>query len=106
MTGRATLTTVASSMAMLEPSTVATITQRPVGCPSLTAGACTGSVAAPAMTAPPLGRAALGQPPSDDHPLDLVRPLDDLHRLRLPHEALGREVLHVAVAAEHLHRVG
>src|SRR6266567_4963769 len=49
---------------------------------------------------------AAGQRPADHHPLDLVRPLDDLQCLRLPHEPLGREILDVAVAAEYLHGVG
>src|SRR3712207_7116816 len=38
--------------------------------------------------------------------LHLVGALEDLHDLGLAQEALGREVLDVAVAAEHLNRVG
>src|SRR5579872_5886993 len=106
MVGRATLTTVPSSMAMLEPSTVARITQRPLGCLSLMAGGCCVLAGAVVMGGPPSPGASARQPPADDHPLDLVGSLDDLHRLRFPHEPLGREVLDVSVAAEHLHRVG
>src|SRR5215210_2602995 len=42
----------------------------------------------------------------DHEPLDLVRALVDLRDLRVAHHALDRVFLHVAVAAEHLHRVG
>ncbi len=48
----------------------------------------------------------LREGPADDHPLDLVGALEDLHHLGLAHVALDREVAGVAVAAEHLHRVG
>src|SRR5207302_494061 len=44
--------------------------------------------------------------PSDDHALDLVGALEDLHDLHLAHVALDREVGGVAVAAEHLYGVG
>src|SRR5205823_2545247 len=47
-----------------------------------------------------------GQMAADDHPLDLVRPLEDLHDLHLAHVALERELARVAIAAEHLDRVG
>ena len=42
----------------------------------------------------------------DDHPLDLVGALEDLHDLGLPHVALHREVAGVARPAEDLHRIG
>src|SRR5580765_450173 len=41
----------------------------------------------------------------DDEPLDLRRPLVDLEELRVAHQLLDRVLLHVAVAAEDLHRV-
>src|SRR4051812_32002748 len=44
--------------------------------------------------------------PADDHPLDLVGALEDLHDLGLAHVALDREVAGVAVAAEDLDGVG
>src|SRR2546429_7241394 len=49
---------------------------------------------------------ALEQVAGDDHPLDLVRPLVDLGDLRVAHHALHRVLAHVAVASEHLDRVG
>src|SRR5689334_2400516 len=45
------------------------------------------------------------QLPRDHDPLDLARPLVDLGDLRLAEEALDRVLLHVAVAAEDLHRL-
>src|SRR5437870_10055098 len=42
----------------------------------------------------------------DDHPLDLVRALVDLHDLRVAHVPLHRELPRIAVPAEDLHRVG
>src|SRR5687767_11308354 len=42
----------------------------------------------------------------DDEPLDLRRALVDLEELRVPHQLLDRVLLHVAVAAEDLDRVG
>src|SRR5215210_1138372 len=44
--------------------------------------------------------------PRDDEPLDLRGPLVDLEQLGVAHELLDRVLLHVAVAAEDLHRVG
>src|SRR6516225_427125 len=44
--------------------------------------------------------------PRHDHALDLVGALVDLGDLRVAHHALDREVVHVAVAAEQLYRVG
>src|SRR4051794_19008736 len=42
----------------------------------------------------------------DHEPLDLRRALVDLVELRVAHQLLDRVLLHVAVAAEDLHRVG
>ena len=48
----------------------------------------------------------LDQVARDDEALDLVRALVDLRDLGVAHVLLDRVVLHVAVAAEDLHRVG
>src|SRR5690606_27258136 len=78
------------------------------------------TVASPRPLAPPVTRATVEsvirtgvssrsvpqQLPGDDQALDLVGALEDLGHLGLAHEPLDREVLGVAVAAEHLHRVG
>ena len=50
--------------------------------------------------------ACLASARGDHHALDLVGALVDLQHLRVAHHPLGREVLEVAVAAEHLHRLG
>src|SRR5437868_13897133 len=42
----------------------------------------------------------------DHEPLDLRGALVDLKQLRVAHELLDRVLLDVAVAAEHLHRIG
>src|SRR4029453_3068448 len=42
----------------------------------------------------------------DHEPLDLRGPLVDLEQLRAAHQLLDGVLLHVAVAAEDLHRVG
>ena len=44
--------------------------------------------------------------PAITTPLDLVGALVDLQHLRVAHHPLGREVLQVAVAAQHLDRLG
>src|SRR5437868_9641415 len=57
----------------------------------------------------PLGERALGQPEDlarDHEPLDLARALVDLGDLRVAVVALDRELLRVAVAPEHLDRLG
>ena len=47
-----------------------------------------------------------GQAAADDQPLDLVGAFEDLGDLGFTHEAFDAEVAGVAVAAEHLHRIG
>src|SRR6476661_3522495 len=79
------------------------------------------TVASPTPLAPPVTRATvesvicmasvspggvLEELAADDEPLDLVGALEDLGHLGLAHVALQREVLGVARATEHLHRVG
>src|SRR5207245_2517641 len=51
-------------------------------------------------------RSVVEQLLGDDQPLDLVRPLVDLHDLRVPHEALDGVLACVAVAPEDLDGVG
>ena len=55
---------------------------------------------------PPRSRPSRRERAPDHHALHLVRALDDLQHLRLAQVPLDREVLDVAVAAEHLHGVG
>src|SRR3990172_2811230 len=47
----------------------------------------------------------VSQVPGDHDPLDLVRPLDDLHHLCIAHVTLDRVLASVAITTEHLDAV-
>src|SRR3954471_19253193 len=68
-----------------------------------------GTTSEPCCTAPPAGAASASalsaESASDDHLLDLIRPLADRQDLRVAVEAAHRVLLDVAVPAVDLHRL-